>query len=1371
MKVLLIDRGCWEFITGETEAVPDDAPASEKSSFKRRKARAYTTIYQGVERQFQSLIADTTDGKVAWDTLKKNFEPTSRARLAGLVDEFYELKFNPVDETIGIFCKRIREKQALIEEAGFKIPDILVCFQLIRKLPPEYDNIVQILYRLEDKNFTITNIETQLISESGRIHQKKKDEGVDIISDAYISNHSREKKPTGSGAVLDRKERSFQRVKCDYCKKLGHSSNKCYKRLNHKFPERTLMQNGKYNVFYSEVCRKPKNTCFEALQTSEVRPNVKFSNLHEWLIDSAATSHFCNERSWFENFRSLSCSKVLTGDKNSESEVRGIGDITFYIKDVKGFVELKMINVLFAPNMRRNLIGGANIDMAGFKVNWGNNKMVIRKCNGDYFFTVNRVNKLYIVYGIPKIEYENAYFSGLNIELVHRRFGHVNVPLLKSMSSKNLVKGIEKVKGNLDSCDICKISKSTKISHKQNYGITKKSALERVYMDLWGPSPVQSVGGSKYFLSVIDDYSRKVDVYTIKNKSEVFSCFKRYVAKVERELGRKVKCIRTDNGLEFCHKEFEKYLVNLGIKMERTSTYSPQQNGVAERFNRTAIEGVRAMLQDSGLKPSFWAEALHAYVHIRNRCENKLHSKTPIERWKGYKPSVRHFRIFGSLAYAHIPGVKRNKLEPKAQLGIMVGYAVKTKGYRIWLPKDRKVIETIHVNINENKNGVQSLYGKRSVCKFKLDDIPDNETENKLPDIKQIDLTKWKRVERPRTKSSRIDVYYYTPLGKRLRSLNDIRKYCESEGFEYKPEMFKFKPETLVENKDVETPLNDNISNDSSEDAESNAENNMGIENLIDYMDHEVYNIEIPKTYEQSQVSPYQLEWNKAMVDELQTMRERKVWTLVDRPEKTKVVGSRWVYSVKTNDNKQIVRFKARLVAQGYKQRKYIDYTDIFSPVVNFSVIKLLVVLLISILGWYHEQADVKAAYLYGNLNEVIYMEQPPGFQIKGKENKVCLLKKSIYGLHQSGREWHIELNKILELLEFEKLKWCNCVYKYKSNIVLVVYVDDLVIFGKSPNDIDEVFVKLNSELDIKRLGKIKHLLGVNFENINSCIYMHQISYIEKLVERFNDLPKSNVSLPLKIGCVLPSKVKEDEISENDLMLKFPYRTLIGCLSYLADRTRPDISFAVNVMSQYCNGYTFQHWKIVVDLMNYVFNTKYYTINLSKISGLRLEAFADANWGSNLMTRHSTTGYIILFGNVPFAWKASKQKCIALSSMESEFVALANCSKELTWFHNVINELNLIKIDIPIQWSDNQSAIFFSTNRVENLKTKHIDIKYQFIRELVTNNKIVLNYVKSKDNLADFLTRTLSKDSLKKFIHVLFEVKDVQQGSMGPSVG
>ena len=382
-------------------------------------------------------------------------------------------------------------------------------------------------------------------------------------------------------------------------------------------------------------------------------------------------------------------------------------------------------------------------------------------------------------------------------------------------------------------------------------------------------------------------------------------------------------------------------------------------------------------------------------------------------------------------------------------------------------------------------------------------------------------------------------------------------------------------------------------------------------------------------------------------------------------------------------------------------------------------------------------------------------MKQPPGYMKVEESHKVCKLQKSIYGLKQSGRVWNNEFNDILNSIDFVKLRYCNCVYMYKNEIVLACYVDDCIMFGKDSNSLDCMFNKLKSVIDVVNLGKVKYLLGVNFEFEGKNVYLHQQTYINKLEAKFEELPKSHVILPFIVGTVL-HKAESKEV-ETELMEKYPYRSLIGCLSFIADRSRPDISFSVNVMSQFCNNYTYQNWLNVVNIANYVFNTSDHRINLSCIKNCNLEAYSDASWGSSLTNRHSISGYVIFIDNVPIAWKASKQKCVALSSMESEFIALTESVKELLWFQNVLKELDLSEIYIPLQYCDNQSAIFFCRNCVENAKTKHIDIRLQFIRELLSAKNFELKFVSSRTNPADLFTKAHPKDRLellKKSLHI-----------------
>lgn len=294
------------------------------------------------------------------------------------------------------------------------------------------------------------------------------------------------------------------------------------------------------------------------------------------------------------------------------------------------------------------------------------------------------------------------------------------------------------------------------------------------------------------------------------------------------------------------------------------------------------------------------------------------------------------------------------------------------------------------------------------------------------------------------------------------------------------------------------------------------------------------------------------------MKKELNMLKQRKVWTIVPQSTDMPVITNRWVYTVKTNTKGEILKFKARLVAGGHRQISGIDYDDVFSPVVDFSLLRLFYAICISVLGWLSYPIDVKRAYLYGELTHVIYMSQSQGSE--GDVNKICKLNKSIYGLHQSGKEWHAKLRKTLLERGFTLFKSANCVFGYEDKAMLLIYVDDIAIFA-AKFYLDVVISTLESCFEIKKIGPISKLLGVQFVNEGGVIGLHQKQYIEELKQLFPSISKVPLSLPASPhGMPRPDiQTTEDKAGSN-----YPYRNLLGCLQYISNRSRPDISYSVN---------------------------------------------------------------------------------------------------------------------------------------------------------------------------------------------------------------
>ena len=1039
----------------------------------------------------------------------------------------------------------------------------------------------------------------------------------------------------------------------------------------------------------------------------------------------------------FTDFKPLSNTEVALAVEQVTSPIEGTGTVTLFFGE-KLHQQVTLEKVMYAPKLRRNLISGSTLDSLGMKFTGQNGKIKVYGNDGSQLFYAVKYNGLYVC----KPKYKKSIVANTvsvnDIHDWHSKFCHINPQYIVNTSKKNSVFGLPELKlpQNFD-CEPCKLAKTKRKSFKPLPEIRSKKPLQLLHMDVCGKLPCASLGGSKYFLSIIDDFSRKVTVYPLKSKSEVFSYFKKYQARAERFLGSKIMSIRSDNGKVFDNEDFVKYLNSQGINVERTSTYTPQQNGVAERYNYTAVDGIKSMLNSSGLSDKFWAEALLCFTYKWNRICHQNKSKTPFELYSGRKPSVKHLQIFGCKVYIGIPKNLRSKFDMRAKIGTFVGYALRTKGYRVWMPESKKVIETIHVTFPKNENPAVKTPNvvNYSLQKDQSDDSSDEETPktslNKLP---------WIRKAVKRKDGSRIDIYYTIQgTNLRLRSYNDVKKYCEKKNIEYNPNFFNFSGANSYSGK-----VSDYVE---SEDIEINVFHT---------------NIIIPNTFKQACNSPQKENWHSAMKEEINTMKDRKVWELVPKPKNVKVLGNRWVFTAKHNENNEVVRYKGRLVAQGHLQTKGETYDEVFSPVINFCVLRLFFTIFVSFLHWTHCQIDIKNAYLYAPLNSRphIYMKQPIGFVDKKHPDYVCLLKKAVYGLHQSGREWFFKLHEDLAFLQFKKFKWTNCVYVLENRVILLVYVDDIVIFGKTQDDVNLAIKKLKEKFDIKILGKTKKLLGIQFEEKNGKLAIHQEEYINKILSVYSKYNIPIISLPIAKGFTLSKSSSPKTASETNEMQNIPYRNLIGCLTYLATHTRPDISYAINIFSQFQSNPGKLHWEGLLKLLGYVGATKNYRLDLSRIDNIDLTCFTDADFAANRDDRVSLGGFILFIGSVPISWRTLKQKCVALSTMESEFIALTEAAKELLWLSRIVEEIRLYNL-LNLNFSstimcDNLSTISFANSPIENQRTKHVHIKYFFVRDLLYRNVFDLKFVNSKDNLADPLTKPQSKISLLKFVNSTF---------------
>ncbi|KAL5751637.1 hypothetical protein ACOSQ2_022144 [Xanthoceras sorbifolium] len=1033
---------------------------------------------------------------------------------------------------------------------------------------------------------------------------------------------------------------------------------------------------------FKRDCRAPKKdtgTQESANVTEEAGDAMILSvnsPIESWILDSGASFHATPCREIMENYVSGNFGKVHLADDET-LKIVGKGDIRLKLPNGSTW---KLQGVRHIPGLKRNLISIGQLDGEGYCTTFSGCEWKITK-GALVVARGKKCGTLYVTSNLENIV-AVADADGKS-NLWHQRLGHMSEKGMKTLLSKGKLPDLKAVDVGL--CEDCIFGKQKKVSFAKIGKIPKAEKLELVHTDVWGPSPVSSLSGSLYYVTFIDDSTRKVWVYFLKKKSEVFDTFRKWKAMVENETGLKIKRLRSDNGGEYRDSRFREFCANSGIKMEKTVPMTPQQNGVAERMNRTLNERARSMRLHAGLPKMLWAEAVNTAAYLINRGPSvPLDGGIPEEVWSGKEVNISHLRVFGCISYVHIDSAERSKLDAKSNKCVFVGYGGDEFGYRFWDYENRKIVRSRDVIFNENL-----MYKDRSIA-----ELSSSTTEAETKEFAEFEEISGSDVQiSPETVQEE-------PSAPELRRSSRVPKPIQR----YSPSLHYL------------------LLTDSGE----------------------------PECYDEAMQVEDSVKWESAMRDEMDSLMSNQTWELAELPPGKKALHNKWVFRIKEehNGNK---RYKARMVVKGFQQKEGIDYNEIFSPVVKLTTIRL-VLKIVAAENLHLEQLDVKTAFLHGDLEEEIYMRQPEGFKEAGKENLVCRLKKSLYGLKQAPRQWYKKFDSFMSSSGFTRCQADHCCYIKRfdnSFIILLLYVDDMLVAGSDMQEIMNLKRELSKQFAMKDLGAAKQILGMRIkrDTKSETLLLSQAEYIKKVLSRFNMQDAKPVSTPLGVHFRLSKEQSPKTEEERTHMAKVPYASAIGSLMYAMVCTRPDIAQAVGAVSRYMNNPGKIHWEAVKWILRYLRGTTNKTLCF-KGGDTTLTGYVDADLAGNVDIRKSTTGYVYTLGGTAVSWVSQLQKIVALSTTEAEYVAVTEASKEMVWLQSFLGELGKKQED-NVLYCDSQSAIHLAKNPSFHSRTKHIQLRYHFIRSLLEDGILKLEKISGAQNPADMLTKTVTTDKLK----------------------
>jgi hypothetical protein len=1348
------------FLIPATERIPTDveviAPGAtaEQKALHKANMEAHDQVLMGCTGIPLGLVKRANgDVRDAIKNLDEKYAQEDASNLIALIQQFTACKLEDTEtDPDGWFLKidQINNKMKAVG-VQYEKKDFELKAHLLGNLPEGYEDVKTKVHGKESE-YTVREIEKEISNKWKR--------------DFHTDENTSKKAKNLAMTVTGKSGGTYKKFKgkCRSCGKIGHKSADCKSTEKVKTKGTFICFKCGEQGHYARDCptkgdksakkdeEKGHTGMFVGMLLSAPVANVtneptEETNVREkYLIDTGAGVHVVASAKNMVDIKEIN-ETVTTADK---TEMVANKEGTLYLKTNEG-VLIRLDKVKVVPDIAKNIISVGLLMDAGNKVEMEKDTMLIKNQKNDQILIKREQSPLYYLEArrvlpvsvLAIAEREKPKTTTIDINDAHELYGHCSEgPLKALLKQRNVV-----VTGTKRTCEACAYAKAKAKSVGKTTKVVADAKGDRLFLDISGPYKNTSKG-SKFWILIVDDKTRKAWSFFVTKKNDIKKVTTNLVLLLK---GVKVfvKYLRCDNAGENV-KGLGELCRDYGIALELTAPHTPQMNGVVERKFVTLRDRAQAMMLgaklDDAYQAKLWAEAVFTATKLHNAVPNRATAgKSPDELWYGETPKLLdHLIQWGRIGYVKNRG-KTKKLDAKSTKMVCMGYADDHAGdvYRMYNTDTETVIATRDITWAD-WHGSQDIpislkiFAKDMEINLDDDSIGEDDVQSPAPNpfgphVIPDDYAPGAGRKDDKSTTVPADNPEVVRQGGSTRAERELARLNTS----YNP--------TLVEEEPIEE---------------------VSTESTLMLTTSEVYNIQLasdpgePKSYTEALKGPESRKWIVAMKSEIENFIDRKVWTptkLEKLRARQKPIRVKWVFK-KKNEQDGTIRYKGRIVVKGFVQIPGIDFTLTHSPVAQESSIKIVLALALMNENWSVEMIDIEAAFLEADMDEEIYIEWPEGVKEFGyftqaEMNGRCLrLEKAMYGCVQSPLMFFKEMTKHLREIGLSQSLTDPCIWFLHSPegeliFIIAVYVDDCILTGEQP-EIDEFKKNVQTRFNISDLGQLKKHLGVWYERCKDktgeYYKMTMKKYQDDIVldwEQIAGGKAKKAKTPGFPGETLRKNTEQEVDKEN-------YRKILGRLMWFTRKLMPECGNPIRELAISMDNPGQDHWRSMSRLVGYIANTDTVELRLMKPKDLKVYAYVDSNYATDTDNRKSVTGYVITIGGCLISWSSKSQPSVTLSSTEAEYVAASMCSTEIKFIQMLLEELMPTENNRPATlFEDNTGAMFLMENQAVGARTKHIDIRWHHMREMMTgaDPRLRVLFTKSENNFADVLTKNVTE--------------------------